>query len=316
MIVFLCIISALVGAIWEYVHISKHRILVNRTNYQYFNHADFYVANRRIPKTELKDGNVETLICLVEELEYDFNSDLYDVVSSHRLCNLLENVQTHQYNLSREEIKDLIKKLDSYMGLKRSDILEILEIEAILKEKNIRKSFKNKYFNMQNIWMRIALIIILCIFLGGIYFAYKMYWPVGDEQVLLEDFKSNAQNCIITVVHRERCEHYHGGFQQKENFRKYIKGINYMYCDCVDFHDIELLDAYTKRNKSSVIDAIISEYERSHGDFDLDEKCTQFEEWYDESERGHNVYYGYDLATGKYKKVSSKDIIQEYYEIK
>ena len=143
-----------------------------------------------------------------------------------------------------------------------------------------------------------------------------MYWPIGDEQVLLEEYTSNKQNCIITIVHKKRCEHYHGWYQNKEDFQKYVKGISYMYCDCVDLHDMEILDAYSKKNRSSVADAIISDYEKSKGGFDIDKEFDSFEEWYDDSDRGYNVYYGYDLSTGKYKKISSKDIIQEYYEIK
>ena len=43
---------------------------------------------------------------------------------------------THYFKLSEEELRSIVKKLDSYMGIKRGDVLDILEIEAILKEKN------------------------------------------------------------------------------------------------------------------------------------------------------------------------------------
>ena len=132
----ICIISAFVGAIFEYLYIKNSRILVNRPRYQYFNHVDFYVGNRRKPKSKLKDGNIEDLIRLVNELEYDFNMDSYKVSVSNRLGDLLDNIHTHQYKLSQNELQSIIKKLDSYMGLKRQDVLDILEIEAILKEKN------------------------------------------------------------------------------------------------------------------------------------------------------------------------------------
>ena len=170
-------------------------------------------------------------------------------------------------------------------------------------------------FNIQSPIKGIALTLIVSLSLLGIYSAYRMYWPIGSEQILLEDFESKRQNCIITVVHKKRCEYYHGWYQNKEDFQKYVKGVNYMYCDCVDFHDMEILDAYSKKNRSSVADAIISDYEKSEGGFDIDKEFDSFEEWYDESDRGHNVYYGYDLSTGKYKKISSKDILEEYYNI-
>lgn len=311
----ICILSALVGAILEYLYIKNSRILVNRPIYQYFNHVDFYVGNRRKPKSKLKDGCKEDLIRLVNELEYDFNKDSYQVVASNRLGVLLDNIHTHQYKLSEDELRAIIKHLDSYMGLKRQDVLDILEIEAILKEKNSKKSFRTNKLNFENPWIKTAFIILSCLSLLAIYSAYKMYWPVGDEQVLFEKFASKKQNCIITVVHKKRCEHYHGWYQNKKDFQKYVKGINYMYCNCVNFRDIELLDAYSKKNRSSVAESIISDYEKSEGGFDIDKEFDSFEEWYDDSDRGHNVYFGYDLSIGKYKKISSKDILEEYYNI-
>lgn len=137
----ICIISAIMGAILEYLFIKNSRILVNRPKYQYFNHVNFYVDNRRKPKSELYEGSTEDLVRLVDELKFDVIKDSKVVGVNNRLSQLLDDVHTHQYKLSQEELRMIIKKLDSYMGLTRQDILDILEIEAILKEKNCIEAF-------------------------------------------------------------------------------------------------------------------------------------------------------------------------------
>ena len=159
--------------------------------------------------------------------------------------------------------------------------------------------------------------IVLTIFFAfvcfGGYTLYRMYWPIGNEQVLLEEFISKKQNCRIIVVHKERCRYFRGGFQEKENFQKFLKGKNYMYCYCVGFADIELLDAYSKKNCRSVGGEIISDYERSEGGFDIDEEFEKFEDWYDDTERGHGILYGYDLLEKRYKKIHTGILMKEYY---
>ena len=164
-IVLLCILSGVIGSILEYTHINKGRIMINRPRYQYFNFAYFYVSNRRKKVSDLKKGNIDELKKLVMDLEYDFKSTSYQHVQSNRLGELLDNVHTHQYSLSEDELKPIIKQLDSYMGLKRHDALDILEIEAILKEKNSKNAAKTNYLSFENPWIKTALIILSCIFL-------------------------------------------------------------------------------------------------------------------------------------------------------
>ena len=135
-LVLLCIISAVFGAVLEYIHINKNRIMINRPRYQHFDFAYFYVSNRRKPSHEIEDGSIDDLKKLVDELHYDFSSESYKVCQSNRLGELLTLVHTHYFKLSEEELRSIVKKLDSYMGIKRGDVLDILEIEAILKEKN------------------------------------------------------------------------------------------------------------------------------------------------------------------------------------
>lgn len=135
-LVLLCIISAVFGAVLAYIHINKNRIMINRPRYQHFDFAYFYVSNRRKPSHEIEDGSIDDLKKLVDELHYDFSSESYKVCQSNMLSELLTLVHTHYFKLSEEELRAIVKKLDSYMGIKRGDVLDILEIEAILKEKN------------------------------------------------------------------------------------------------------------------------------------------------------------------------------------
>ena len=137
-IFFICIVFAIIGAAIEYVYNYNKFLMVNRPRYQYFHprRAIFFVMNRRKPNKELKDGNLQELFKQIEELKYDFNDSRYGIIQKYRLDNLLEIVQTHRYNLCEEEINEIVKRLDLYMGIQKYDVLGILEIEAIIKEKN------------------------------------------------------------------------------------------------------------------------------------------------------------------------------------
>lgn len=163
--------------------------------------------------------------------------------------------------------------------------------------------------------LKSILITLLSALVGlGCYSLYRMYWPVGSEQVLLENFTSESQNCEIVVVHKERCKYFRGGFQKKEEFQKYIKGKNYMYCECVGIRDVDLLDAISNKNRSELGDKIISDFENSRGSFDIDGEFYRLDEWFDDTYRDYTIYYGYDPNKREFKKINPDVIAKEYYQ--
>lgn len=178
----------------------------------------------------------------------------------------------------------------------------MLVCEFIMKILNIRSPLKG-----------IASTIVTLLFVFGCYSLYRAYWPIGEEQILKEDFESESQKGIITVIHKERCKYYRGFYQDKENFQEYVKGKNYMYCTCVHPNDMDILDSYSKKNQWKVKDKIIKD--GMQGYYDIGEDYDGFEEWYDETSRGYRVFHAYDVINGGYKRISSEEIQKEYYSL-
>ena len=47
---------------------------------------------------------------------------------------------------------------------------------------------------------------------------------------------------------------------------------------------------------------------------DISEDYEGFKEWFDETKRGHNIFFVYEPIKKEYIPISSKDIYEEYYK--
>ena len=167
-----------------------------------------------------------------------------------------------------------------------------------------------KLFKIHRPLIGFSITILFSCLLFSLYSCYCAYWPIGDEQILTEDFMTSKGRII--VVHREKCKYYRKFYQEKENFQDFVKGKNTMYCSCVNFDDIDLLDSYSNKNQWKVKDKIINEGMKGY--YDISDDYDEFEEWYDKTKRGHNVFFVYDPRKKEYIPISSNEIYEEYYK--
>jgi hypothetical protein len=167
-----------------------------------------------------------------------------------------------------------------------------------------------KWLKIKRPFIGFSITLLFSCLLFGLYSCYRAYWPIGDEQILTEDFMTSKG--YIIVVHREKCKYYRSFYQEKENFQDFVKGKNTMYCTCVNFEDIDLLDSYSNKNQWKVKDEIISDGMKGY--YDISEDYEGFEEWFDETKRGHNIFFVYEPIKKEYIPISSKDIYEEYYK--
>lgn len=188
--------------------------------------------------------------------------------------------------------------------IKIGDVITILFIAAIA-SKLLMRWLKIK----RPFWKHSVTILTISI-IFGLYSYYHAYWPIGDEEILTEDFMTSKGSII--VVHREKCKYYRKFFQEKEKFQDFAKGKNTMYCICVNRTDIDLLDSYSNKNQWKVKDEIIDDGMKGY--YDISEDYDRFEEWYDKTKRGHNVFFAYDPRKREFHPISNKEIYEEYYK--
>ncbi len=137
----------------------------------------------------------------------------------------------------------------------------------------------------------IALFFMTLISCFILYSLYRAYWPVGDYQILREDFRLGERGGFVTIIHKKKCHYYHGFYQDKEDFKEYVKFKNHKYCTCLSRAETKILDAYTEEN--------MYRFDESDGA--------------DSTHRGYDVYYCYDLYTKDYEILDVKKFKQEYY---
>jgi hypothetical protein len=167
-----------------------------------------------------------------------------------------------------------------------------------------------KAFKIKRPLVSFCLSFIVAGVLFGLYSLYRAYWPIGEEQILTEGFMTSKGR--IEVVHREKCKYYRSFFQEKENFQDFVKGKNTMYCTCVDDKDIDLLDSYSNKNQRKVKDKMIDDGMKGY--YDISEEYDEFEEWFDETKRGHKIFFVYEPIKKEYISISSKEVYEEYYK--
>lgn len=174
--------------------------------------------------------------------------------------------------------------------------------ELLMKHLKIGKPIKG-------IFIILITIIVLCC---G-YVSYKAFWPVSENQILVETYDSKSLNCRIRVIHSRKCAYYRPFLQDKEDRNDFIKFKNTLYCYCINDEDIPVLDAISNRNIDKELLKISI---ASSVDDDATEAGEKAKEYFDKTSRGYNIYYaeiynGHGLTLGR---VNVDPLLKEYYK--